>query len=238
MQRGKSPGSAGHEHHADGVGPAMTGHRASRSGLIDRFEAANLLQRADGCFNGGAVCGGMDDEGDVVPAVLCAVGLLMILVPELPLSVIGIVIGVILGVSGVIKLIGYLSRDLYQLAFQFDLAFGILLMALSVVFLLRPEHMMSFLCMALGIAILADGLLKIQTALDARRFGLKTWWLILVVAILAGAAGMVLMLRPSQSARVLTGLMGVSLLAEGILSLCVALCAVKVIKPSDCAVKE
>ena len=139
---------------------------------------------------------------------------------------------------GVIKLIGYLSRDLYQLAFQFDLAFGILLMALSAVFLLRPVRMMSFLCMAVGIAILADGLLKIQTAIDARRFGLRTWWLILVMAIVAGTAGMLLMLRPSQSAQVLTGLMGISLLAEGLLSLCVALCAVKVMKPADFETKE
>ena len=45
---------------------------------------------------------------------------------------------------------------------------------------------------------------------------------------------MLLMLRPSQSAQVLTGLMGISLLAEGLLSLCVALCAIKVVKkPSD-----
>ena len=46
--------------------------------------------------------------------------------------------------------------------------------------------------------------------------------------------GMVLMLRPSRSAQTLTILMGVALLAEGILSLCVALCAIKVVKkPSD-----
>ena len=166
----------------------------------------------------------------IISLVLCAIGLLMIFMPTLSLSAIGIIVGVVLGVSGVIKLIGYFSRDLYQLAFQFDLAFGILLMALSVVILLRPEHMMSFLCIILGITTLADGLLKIQTSLDARRFGLRTWWLILSVAILAGAAGMVLVLRPSQSAQVLTVLMGVSLLAEGILSLCVALCAVKVIQ--------
>ena len=174
----------------------------------------------------------------VISIILCALGLLMLLTPGLSLSVIGIVVGLVLGVSGVIKLIGYLSRDQYQLAFQYDLAFGILLMALSVVVLLRPEHVMSFLCVILGIAVLADGLLKIQTSLDARRFGLQTWWLILVMAILAGIVGMLLMLRPSQSAQVLTRLMGISLLAEGILSLCVALCAVKVMKPTDFPTEE
>lgn len=166
----------------------------------------------------------------IIAAVLCAVGVVMILMPEMSLSVIGMIVGVVLCAFGIIKLIGYFSRDLYRLAFQFDLSFGILLIALSVIILLRPEHVMSFLCIILGIAILADGLFKIQTALDARRFGLTTWGLILLLAILTGTAGMVLVLRPAQSARVLTVLMGVSLVAEGVLSLCVALCAVKIIR--------
>ena len=163
----------------------------------------------------------------VLSVVLCLIGLWMVFVPDLPLAVLGGTVGVILGVSGVIKLIGYLSRDLYQLAFQFDLAFGILLMALSAAIFLHPEHVISSLCIILGITILTDGLLKIQTSIDARRFGLETWWLILLAAILAGVAGMVLMLRPSQRAQTLTVLMGVSLVAEGILNLCVAICAVK-----------
>lgn len=166
--------------------------------------------------------------------VLCAIGLLMFLKPDLSLSLLGIIVGIALIVSGIVKLGGYLSRDLYQLAFQFDLAFGILMMALGFVILLRPEHTMNFLCIILGTAILADGLFKIQTSIDARRFGLSTWWLILPLAIIASATGMTLVLRPSQSARVLATLMGVSLLAEGALSLCVALCTVKVIqRPSD-----
>lgn len=170
----------------------------------------------------------------VISVLLCVVGLWMAFVPDLPLPAISVIIGIVLGVTGVVKLIGYLSRDLYQLAFQFDLAFGILLMALSAAMFLHPEHVISSLCIILGITILTDGLLKIQTSIDARRFGLGTWWLILLAAIPAGAAGMVLMLRPSRSAQTLTILMGVALLAEGILSLCVALCAVKVIeKRSD-----
>lgn len=166
--------------------------------------------------------------------ILCAIGLLMVLKPALSLSLLGILVGIALIVSGIVKLGGYLSRDLYQLAFQFDLAFGILMIALGFVILLRPENTMNFLCIILGIAILADGLFKIQTSIDARRFGLKTWWLILPLAILASTAGMILVLRPSQSTRVLATIMGVSLLMEGMLSLCVALCTVKVIQKPAC----
>ena len=166
----------------------------------------------------------------IIAAILCAMGLTLLLLPGLPLPSIGVMVGTALGISGVVKLIGYLSRDLYQLAFQYDLAFGILLLALSAIILLRPAQMLSFLCVALGVAILVDGLLKIQTALDARRFGLEAWPFILALAIAAGVAGTVLMLRPWQSAAALIRLMGISLAAEGVLSLCVALCAVKTVR--------
>lgn len=166
----------------------------------------------------------------IISAILCALGILLIAKPDLSLSLIGIVVGIVLIVFGVIKLIGYFSKDLYRLAFQFDLAFGILLIALSVAILMHPENMMNFLCIVLGIAIMADGLFKIQTALDARRFGLKTWWLIFLLAILAGAIGAALVFRPAKSARMLMILMGISMLSEGVLSLCVALCAVKIVR--------
>lgn len=166
----------------------------------------------------------------IISAILCTFGILLIAKPDLSLSLIGIIVGVVLIAFGIIKLIGYFSKDLYRLAFQFDLAFGILLIVLSIAILIRPENMMSFLCVILGVAILADGLFKIQTALDARRFGLRTWWLILSLAIIAGVIGIVLVLRPAESAQILTILLGIALLAEGILSLCVALCAVKIIR--------
>ena len=74
---------------------------------------------------------------------------------------------------GAVKLMGYFSRDLYRLAFQFDLAYGILLIVLGLIVLVRPVQLVSFFCLVLGICILADGLFKIQAASDSKRFGLR-----------------------------------------------------------------
>ena len=73
----------------------------------------------------------------IISAILCALGILLIAKPDMSLSLIGVIVGIVLIVFGVIKLIGYFSKDLYRLAFQFDLAFGILLIALSVVILIQ-----------------------------------------------------------------------------------------------------
>lgn len=166
----------------------------------------------------------------VMSVVFCVVGILFIVLPARSAVMIGRVLGAAMAVFGVVKLVGYFSRDLYRLAFQYDLEFGILLITLGVIVLLRTNGVMDFIGIASGVAILADGLFKIQIAIDARRFGIRDWWLILVLAVAAGGVGLLLIFRPWESVQVLTVLLGAALLAEGVLNLCVALSAVKIVK--------
>ncbi len=166
----------------------------------------------------------------VVSSLLCVLGILLMIFPGFSAEVIGVISGIMLLVFGVVKLVGYFSRDLYRLAFQYDLAFGILLIALGVMILVRPESLMAFICITMGLYILADGLFKIQIAAEAKRFGIRVWWLILIFAIAAGICGLVLMLRPGAGSRLLMTLLGLSLLSEGILNLSTVITAVKIIK--------
>ena len=163
-------------------------------------------------------------------AVFCAVGLLMIAVPEKMLPAWVDFFGVAMMIFGVIKLVGYFSKDLYRLAFQYDLPFGILMIALGFITTVKSDSVLYFLCIALGISILADGLFKMQIAIDAKRFGIGAWWLIVVLAAAAGAIGLLLVFRPAESLRVMTILLGASLLADGILNMCVAISTVKIIR--------
>ena len=131
---------------------------------------------------------------------------------------------------GCIKLVGYFSKDLFRLAFEYDLQFGILVIVIGLVVLLKPADVINLLFMAMGIALLADSLFKIQIALDSRKFGIEKWWGILALAILAGIIALILVFKPSESARVLTTLLGATLIAEGVLNMFVAITTVKIIK--------
>ena len=152
----------------------------------------------------------------VMSLVFCAAGTACIANPGLSATVIGRVLGAAMILFGAVKLVGYCSRDLYRLAFQYDLGFGLLLIALGTLVLIRPAGVLDFLFTALGVAVLTDGLYKVQIAVDAKRFGVSAWWLALVF-------------RPWDSARLLTILLGAALLAEGILNLCVAVSTVKIV---------
>ena len=166
----------------------------------------------------------------VMSAVFCAVGLLCVIRPDSSVLTIGRLLGAALLLFGCIKLVGYFSRDLFRLAFQYDLEFGILLIILGLIVLVKSESVMNFVFIALGVAILADGLFKIQISLDSRRFGIDTWWMVLLFAVLTVFAGLLLVFRPVESARVLTVLLGISLLAEGVLNLCVVISTVKIVR--------
>lgn len=169
--------------------------------------------------------------GYIITSVLfCIVGILFIAMPEISTRIVGVGIGAVTIAFGIAKLIGYFSKDLYRLAFQFDLEFGIIMVVLGTVVLFHPENLMAFIAAAFGIAILFDGLFKTQIALDAKRFGIKDWWLILSLAILAGIVGVALIFDSAFGAGVLTILMGVSFLSEGILNLYTVIRTVLIVK--------
>lgn len=165
----------------------------------------------------------------VMSLVFCGAGVLFIVKPELSAMVVSRALGAAMIVFGLIKLVGYFSKDLFRLAFQYDLGFGLLLIALGILVLAKPAGVLDFIFVALGIAILADGLFKVQIAVDSKRFGISTWWLTLVLAMVTGVVGLALVFRPWDSARLLTTLLGAALLAEGILNLCVAVSTVKIV---------
>ena len=98
-------------------------------------------------------------------------------------------VGIMLIVYGLIKILGYFSRDIYCLAFQFDLAFGVLLAAVGIIIIVRRNVVVNLIFGIFGLLILADALFKIQMSIDAKKFGLNLWWRILLVAILTGVLG-------------------------------------------------
>ena len=165
-----------------------------------------------------------------VSALMVLLGLALIIFPEISVSVLETVCGILFIVFGVIKLVGFFSKDLYRLAFQYDLVFGILMIVLGITMLVHPGSLANLICIALGVSILIDGLFRVQTSVEAKRFGIRTWWLIAVCGILAAVGALVLMFRPAESAPVLMVLVGISLVLEGILNLITVIVAVRIFK--------
>lgn len=165
----------------------------------------------------------------IMSAVFCIVGIMFIASPEISTLTIGRILGVAMVVFGCIKFIGYFSKDLFRLAFQYDLQFGALMVVLGLITLLKTDKVMSFIFVTFGIAVLVDSMFKIQIAMDSRKFGIRYWWAILALAIVTVLVALVMIFSPWESAKVIVAILGFSLLAEGLLNFCVAVITVKII---------
>ena len=130
--------------------------------------------------------------------------------------------GILLIAYGIIKMIGYFSKDLYCLAFQYDLACGIFLIILGVVALSIRNPKEGYMLAGLGILILLDSLLVIQTSLDARRFGMTEWKWFLFFSVLSGVLGITIIICKTML------IAGVALLAEGGMRHYMVHCTVKI----------
>ena len=164
-------------------------------------------------------------NGYIVMSILFMIlGICLIIWPDCSMAVFCTAVGIMLIAYGCIKIIGYC------LAFQFDLAFGVLMAAVGVIIIVRRNLVVNLIFGIFGVLILADALFKIQMSIDAKKFGLSLWWRILLMAILTGVLGVLLLIRPFEAAEVMMILVGVSVLFEGILNLCVVIYTVKIIK--------
>ena len=166
----------------------------------------------------------------VISAVFYIAGVVYMLMPEVPPAALCRISGIVLIAYGVIKMIGYFSKDLYCLAFQYDLACGLLLAVFGVIALIRSQQIIPHLSVGLGALILLDSLLSVQMSKDAKRFGLETWYVILTAAVAAGILGGLVIVSPFHTALAQHIAAGCALLAQGAKSHCVVHCTVKAMK--------
>ncbi len=142
-------------------------------------------------------------------------GVLLFLLPQISPAAVCAAGGTVLVVYGVIKVIGYWSDDLYCLAFQYDLAHGLLLSIVGVLLLVCGPRLEPCLTPGLGILVLLDGLLTVQTTRDAKAFGLERWTWMLALATTACVLGVLIIAVPLQDALGARYLAGAALIAVG-----------------------
>lgn len=90
---------------------------------------------------------------------------------------------------GAARILGYFANDLYRLAFQYDFALGLFCLIFAVLCVIRPDSIRYVIPYAVGIYVLFDGLFKLQTAFDAKAFGMKHWFGLLISAIVVSLFG-------------------------------------------------
>lgn len=163
----------------------------------------------------------------ILTICLILVGAVLLIAPGIALDVECIIFGIYMIIYGAVKIMGYFAKDAYQLAFQFDLALGIVIAIVGIVFVCRTARVVQLLSTCIGIVMLVDATFKIQTSIDSKRFGISRWWLMLILAVIVAAIGILLILMPGETTRLMVRLIGLNLCMDGILNLVIVIDTVK-----------
>ena len=163
----------------------------------------------------------------ILTICLILVGAVLLTAPGIALDVVCIIFGIYMIIYGAVKIMGYFAKDAYQLAFQFDLALGIVIAIVGIVFVCRTARVVQLLSTCIGIVMLVDATFKIQTSIDSKRFGISRWWLMLILAVIVAAIGILLILMPGETTRLMVRLIGLNLCMDGILNLVIVIDTVK-----------
>ena len=134
----------------------------------------------------------------IVSSLLILSGVFMLAWPEYGQSIARYLIGGNFVVLGAARVLGYFANDLYRLAFQYDMALGAFGVIFGVLLILSPANVQSAMPYVIGVYVMMDALLKLQTALDAKAFGMKHWWGLLISSITLTLAGVALAILSSQ----------------------------------------
>ena len=155
----------------------------------------------------------------VVSSALLMYGMFLLLHPQLGMQWMCKVGGILFIGIGVTKVMGYFTKDILQLAFQHDLAMGIVSGIIGLLMLMWTKDMIRILTICLGLFMLVEALLKIQTAIDARQIGMGSWWMILIIGFTTAIIGGLLVAVPIRGTNLIIRLMGLMILTYGAMNL-------------------
>lgn len=146
-------------------------------------------------------------------------GLLLLLLPNLALSIANVALAVILCVVGVRCILSYMRGSVLDGVLGIQLALGLVALCFGLLLFFNPLFLAELLPLLWGMAMLAGGFGKVQMAADLKRIGDGAWWYALIAALLSFVLGALAITKPAFISSVLTQFVGVSLIVEGVLDL-------------------
>ena len=166
----------------------------------------------------------------IISICFVAFGIVLLCLPDMSGRIIGIALGTLTAVFGCAKLAGYFSKDLFRLAYRYDLQLGIAAVVTGILIAVFPDRALIAVCVIFGTVLLIDGLFRSSTAIEAKKFGIRPWSAILASAIATCTIGILLMIFPTYGVQAGAIMLGIAMITEGVSNLITVLTTVKIIK--------
>lgn len=156
----------------------------------------------------------------ILAAVLyIALGLVLLLWPDLSSTVLCYAFGAVLLLYGVFTLFTLFRSGGTSVAFRLEQVVAAVAAALGLVFLLWPHMILSFLPVVFGVYLVVDSIPAIKRAWEMRRYHYERWAVALALALLGAGLGLFIVFQPWFTAKVLLRIIGAVFVYQGVADL-------------------
>ena len=168
----------------------------------------------------------------VISCCMLALGIVMVIWPEISAVAVCCVLGIICLATGIYKMVRYFNLGFAGLFFRFDLTLGICSILSGILLLLHPAGAAALLPFAAGLYIITGSVFDIQSSVEMRRLGIGNWWLSMALGIVSTIFAFFLLLNPFQGVAALMVFIGISLIVGSIQNLYTLHCISSAVKAS------
>lgn len=144
-------------------------------------------------------------------------GVLFLVFPETSGKMVCYILAGVLCILGVVRIVSYFLAEVASESYRPDFTVGIVLLGFGIFIFAKPQVILSILPIAVGISVLLDSLLKLQSAIDMLRMKSSGWWIMLVLTVITAVLGVIMLVDPFATAAVFLQFIGISLIVTGLL---------------------
>lgn len=167
--------------------------------------------------------------------VFIAIGVMLIIDPSATGNLLSFIFGGALIAYGAFRVISYFAKNKGEKNVTVDVIIGAVFILGGLTVIIMHDAILSFIAFVIGVFLVIDGLLKLQTAINAKRAAIPSWWLVLVVSLICIALGCGLVFYRTLQGNALWVALGIALLFDGIQNLISAVYSHLIVKkaPKD-----
>lgn len=153
----------------------------------------------------------------VVSSLLCVVlGLVLVFRPGMSMRIVCTAVGVVLIVTGVMRIVEYFAVRDGSMYSQLNLIFGIVLVVVGVWITMKPDKVLAIIPIIVGIVIVIHGLHNLRQAMELWRDKYDKWWIACIMGVLTVGFGVLLICRPFSAIDTVVMMIGIFMIYDGL----------------------
>lgn len=153
----------------------------------------------------------------VLSSLLCVLlGLVLVIWPGMSMQIVCAAIGVVLILTGIMKIIEYFAVKDGSLYEQTNLIMGIIFAVVGVWIAVKPDKVLAIIPIIVGIVIVLHGVRNLQQAVNLCKNQYDKWWIALLLGLLTAGLGVLLICKPFAALDTVVMLIGIFLIYDGI----------------------